>query len=92
MTDEPGRRAPRWWVPGIAILSGVIVVTAISVSAHRRSVMTEQADRADRRADLAFVRASYGQPGVVRSFRQLALAGASLPGITLDGADLGDRP
>ncbi len=77
-------------MPGIAILSGVIVVTAISVSAHRRSVMTERADRAERLADLTFVRTAYDRPGDVRSFRYLGLADASLPGIRLDGADLRD--
>lgn len=90
MTDEPRRRAPRWWLPGIAILSGVIVVTAISVSAHRRSVMIERADRADHLADLTFIRAAYERPGAVRSYRHLGLADASLPGIQLDGADLRD--
>jgi uncharacterized protein YjbI with pentapeptide repeats len=90
MTDETRRRAPRWWMPGIAVLSSVIVVTAISVSAHRRSVMTERADRAERLADLTFARTAYDRPGAVRSFRYLGLADASLPGIQLDGADLRD--
>ena len=68
------RRAPRWWLPGIGMLSGVILVTALAAAAHRQTVVDEAAANNRRLADLTFVRSAFTSPGTVRAFRGLQLA------------------